>query len=165
MDNAAYDAFVALHVAAAVVGFGTVALSGVYGGNARRLEKESAAEELRRYFRAPGRLELVLLGVPVFGAAALALDPGGSGFGELWVDVGLGLWVVAAILLLGIVRPAEAVLRRALHAAEVPGDPAGDGLISDKELPAAGRRLQWAAAGTDLIFLVALIVMIIKPGS
>lgn len=165
MDKAAYDVFVALHVAAAVLGFGSVALSGVYGGNARRLDQESAAEELRRYFRAPGRVELALLAVPVFGAAALALDPGSRGFGELWVDVGLGLWAVAAVLLLGIVRPAEAVLRRASRAAEVPEEPVGHGLISERGLPAAGRRLQWAAAGTDLIFLVALIVMVIKPGS
>ncbi|MBO0747320.1 MAG: DUF2269 family protein [Acidimicrobiaceae bacterium] len=181
-DEVAYDVFVALHVTAAVVGFGSVALSGVYGGNARRLEQESAAEEMRRYFRTPGRLELAVLAVPVFGAVAVAVGPGGQAFGQVWVSLGLVLWVAAAALLLGIVRPAEAVLRRASLAAErprLPGPPGGSersggfdppGCFravggSDSPLAATGRRLQWAAAASDLIFVVALVIMVIKPGS
>ncbi|MCL2393657.1 MAG: hypothetical protein FWC87_03125 [Acidimicrobiaceae bacterium] len=180
-DGAAYDVFVALHVTSAVIGFGAVALSGVYGGGARHPDSETAAEEVRRYFRAPRRAELALLVVPVFGAAAIAVGPGGGAFGEAWVDVGLGLWLVAAALLLGIVRPAGAVLRRASLAAEasggaeVPGGPCTPGSAgapggpdpggSDPALPASGRRLLWASAASDLIFVVALVIMVIKPGS
>jgi hypothetical protein len=32
-------------------------------------------------------------------------------------------------------------------------------------LQAAGSRLRWAAAASDLVFFVALVVMVIKPGS
>lgn len=162
-DTATYDVFVALHVTAAVVGFGSVALSGVYGGAARRLEAktglahEAASEELHRYFRSRGRLELAVLAVPVFGAAAVAVGPGAGGFGEAWVALGLGLWLVAAALLIGIVRPSEAALRASLAALapEVP----------EPRLRSAGRRLSWAAAASDLVFLVALVVMVIKPGT
>jgi uncharacterized membrane protein len=157
-NQTAYDVFVALHVASAVVGFGSVALSGAYGGHARHLDQETTAEELRRYFRARGRAELVLLAVPIFGASAVLVGPGGHEFGELWVDLGLGLWVLAAAMLVGIVRPGEAVLRRASQSAELAD-------LADPRLPQAGRRLQWAAASCDLIFLVALVVMVIKPGS
>lgn len=158
--QAVYDVFVALHAASALVGFGSVALSGIYGGNARHLEQAPAAEELRRYFRSPTRFELALLAVPVFGAVAVAVGPGArgsasSGFGQLWVDLGLSLWVVAAALLVGIVRPAEALLRRASRTGE----------LTDPGLPAAGRRLGWAGAACDLIFVVALVIMVIKPGS
>jgi len=174
-DGVAYDVFVALHVTTAVVGFGSVALSGVYGGSARHLDQETAAEEVRRYFRAPRRAELVLLAVPIFGAVAVALGPGGSGFGEAWVDLGLGLWLVAATLLLGVVRPAGAVLRRASLEAEahtgtdesggpdVSADP--DAAGTDPAPGISGRRLLWASAASDLLFVVALVIMVIKPGS
>jgi hypothetical protein len=157
-DQTAYDVLVALHVAAAVVGFGSVAMSGVYGGSARRADREEAMEELRRYFGPPGRLELLIAVVPFLGAAALAVGPGTSHFGQAWVAVGIALWLVAAGLLFGVVRPAEATLRRTIKAAP-PVDGPGHGLRS------AGVRLQWAAAASDLIFLVALVVMVIKPGS
>lgn len=162
-EGAAYDVLVALHVTAAVLGFGSVALSGVYGANAYRLAgktgraQEAASEELHRYFRAPGRLEWAVLAVPVFGAGAVVAGQGGRGFAEVWVGLGLGLWLVAAALLLGVVRPAEAALRASL-AAEAPG-------AADPRFRSAGRRLSWAAAASDLIFLVALVVMVIKPGS
>lgn len=165
-DPVAYDVFVGLHVTSAVVGFGSVALSGVYGGSARHIERDTTAEEVRRYFRAPGRLEFALLAVPVFGAAAIGVGPGGHGFAQLWVGLGFGLWVVASALLLGVVRRSGAVLRRASLAGETAhgSDPH---LLdtADERLRAAGRRLQWAAAACDLIFLVALVIMVTKPGS
>lgn len=167
-DQAVYDVFVGLHVAAAIVGFGAVALGGVYGGNARRLDQPGAVEELHRYFRAPGRLELVVLAVPVFGAAAVAVKVGGRGFDRLWVDLGLGLWALAALLLIGVVRPAGAVLRQASLAASAPGDPgppAPSQAPSDEAVTSAGRRLQWAAAASDLVFGVALVIMVIQPGA
>jgi hypothetical protein len=184
-NKAAYDVFIGLHVAAALIGFGAVAMNGAYGGNARKAGidgavGETAMEELRRYFGPPGRAELVICVVPFLGAAALAVKPGPSDFGQIWVGTGVALWVVATVLLFGVVRPAESVLRRAARA---PVEQAGDGqpdglpprgdLSSAPEAPrpgrdvlaAAGRRLQWAAGASDLIFLVALVVMVIQPGS
>lgn len=161
-----YDVLVAVHVTAAVVGFGAVALSGVYGGSATRPERDGAWEELRRYFALPGRAELLVTVVPFPGVAALLVDPGPSRLGQTWVAVGLGLWVIASALLLAVVRPAGAVISREMasggggsHAADV----ASSGRAA--RVRQAGSRLRWSAAASDLLFCVALVVMVIQPGS
>jgi hypothetical protein len=115
-SHAPYDVLVGLHVAAAILGFGAVALSGVYGGSATRPGRDGALEELRRYFTAPGRAELLVTVVPVLGVVALLAEPGPTRLGQLWVAVALVLWVVASGLLFVVVRPAEAAIRREVRA-------------------------------------------------
>ncbi|HEY3810376.1 MAG TPA: DUF2269 family protein [Acidimicrobiales bacterium] len=145
-----YDVLVALHVVSAVAGFGAVAISGVYGSIARRPERPGAPEETRRYFQSPGRAEWLVLAVPVLGAAALGARPAGADFGQAWVIAAAVVWLAAAALLLGAVRPAEAEIRTANAAGE--------------SAPAAGRRLMWTAAASDLLFVVALVLMVGQPG-
>jgi hypothetical protein len=144
----AFDALVALHVVSAVVGFGAVAITGVYGATAARPGRPGAAEETARYFRSPGRAEWLILPVPFLGAAALGLRSGRDDFGAVWV-IGAGLiWLLASALLLGIVRPAARQIRAGAAAGEA---------------APAGRRLMWAAAACDVLFVAALILMIGQP--
>ncbi len=137
--HAAYDTLVALHVACGLIGFGAVAISGAYGALGRR---GGSSEEIKRYFASPGRAEYLILGVPVFGVAAMAVRPGGAEFGQTWVLLGFGIWVVASALLLQVVRPAEDRIRR--------GQP-------------AAARLMWAAGACDALFVVALLLMVTQP--
>ena len=78
-----YDVLVAVHVVSAVVGFGAVALSGVYGATARHADRPEAQEETARYFRSPGRAEWLIVPVPFLGAAALGARPEGADFGAV----------------------------------------------------------------------------------
>ena len=177
---ALYDTLVALHVACAVVGFGAVALSGVYGGAARHGDGSgSAGEETRRYFRSQGRAEWLVLPVPFLGIAALATRPEGASFGEVWVVGASLIWVAATGLLLGVVRPAERRIRSwvrgsdtkaaavgaAAGGAEIDA-PAGEGTSTGEpagDITGAGRMLMWGAAGCDLLFVAALVLMIGQP--
>lgn len=138
--HAAYDVLVALHVACALIGFGAVAISGAYGALGRR---SGNAEELKRYLASPGRAEFLILAVPVFGIAAMAIRPGGSEFWAAWAVAGFVIWMVAAVLLLQVVRPAEESLRQ--------GGPGGG-------------RLMWAAGACDALFVIALFLMVTQPG-
>jgi uncharacterized membrane protein len=171
-----FDVLVGIHVVVAIVGFGSVALSGIYGGLATRAGRPGAHEEIRRYFASPGRLELLVVAAPLVGVAAVASEPGATRFGQAWVAMALALWVLASVLLFGVVRPAEAVLRRTVSADAVGEDgdeQAGDGQGGNAPLPIeepdalrrAGARLRWGAASSDLVFVVALVVMVIRPGS
>jgi hypothetical protein len=139
-----FDVLVGLHVAAAVIGFGAVMVSGVYGATAARPGEPNAAEETARYFRSSTRAELLLLLVPFLGAAALGFRPEGADFGDVWVIAGWVIWVAAAGFLTGVVRPAERILRRAPD-------------------PRAGRRLKWGAAACDVLFVMALALMVSQP--
>lgn len=139
-----FDVLVALHVAAAVIGFGAVMVSGIYGATAARPDRPGAAEETARFFRSSNRAELLLLVVPFLGAAALGFRPDGADFGDLWVIAGWVIWVAATGFLTGIVRPAERILRQGPDAT-------------------AGRRLKWGAAASDVLFVVALALMVSQP--
>jgi hypothetical protein len=157
---ALYDTLVALHVVSAVVGFGSVALSGIYGATASHPARPGAAEEAGRYFRSSGRAEWLVLAVPFLGAAALGLRPSGADFGDTWVIAASIIWLAAAALLLGVVRPAEGRIRATIGAASAarpgPGDDRGPAA-------GAGRRLMWGAVGSDLLFVAALVLMIGQP--
>ena len=152
-----YVVVVVVHVAAALVGFGAIALTGVYAATARHPERPGAMEETLRYFRGRALGEWALLAVPVLGVAAVAVEPGGGGLGQAWVAVALVLWAVALAAAAGVGRPARAALRAALPAtADVrPADPAA--------LAAAAGRLRWAAAVCDVVFVLAAIDMVLKP--
>jgi hypothetical protein len=167
---ALYDTLVALHVVSAVVGFGAVALSGLYGATASHPDRPGAAEEAGRYFRSPGRAEWLVLPVPFLGAGALALRPSGAEFGDTWVVAASIIWLAAAALLMGLIRPAERRLRAALPTDSPVGakGPDGGGDSAARSTPAsevagAGRLLMWAAIGSDLLFVVALVFMILQP--
>jgi hypothetical protein len=127
----------------ALVGFGSVAITGVYGAGARHAEGN---EETRRYFASRGWPELVLLAVPVFGAAAAADRWGGAAFGRVWIVGGWLAWLAAAALLVWVVRPAERTMRE---------DSSG--------WAGAGRRLLWASILCDALFVGALVLMVAQP--
>jgi hypothetical protein len=167
---ALYDTLVALHVVTAVIGFGAIALNGLYGATASHPGRPGAVEEAGRYFRSSGRAEWLVLVVPLLGAAALGLRPAGADFGDTWVVAASIIWLAAAALLLGVVRPAERRIRAALHADRADhaddADHAGTApvrLDTASELAGAGRLLMWGAIGSDVLFVAALVFMIGQP--
>jgi hypothetical protein len=151
-----HDVFVvlvALHVVCAVVGAGAVALSGVYAGTARHLERTGALEEARRWFASPNVAALAMLTVPFLGAGALIAGARSAQLDHPWVIAAFVVWLAIAGLLTGVVRPGERVLGELLSAAEVDFSRAA----------AQARRLSFAAAACDLGFVVALGLMIWQP--
>ena len=142
---AIYDVLVGLHVTFAIIGFGSVALSGAYGAIARG----GNLGELRRYLSGRTSASLGVIIAPVFGIAAMAVRPGGSEYGHLWAIAGMVVWIVAGTLLLGVVRPTEARLRSKTTRAD--------------ELRLHATRLAWAGAASDLLFLGALLMMVTQP--
>ncbi|HUE58113.1 MAG TPA: hypothetical protein VMO88_00890 [Acidimicrobiales bacterium] len=142
-SSGAYDALVAVHVVFAVVGFGAVAISGVYGALARN---QSNASETTRYFASRGIAEWLIIPVPFVGLAALLVDHRSGDLTEVWVLGGSAVWIAAAAILLAVVRPAEGRLRRGQ-------DPVG-----------SGRVLMWSGIASDVLFVVALALMVTQPG-
>lgn len=144
MISAVYEALVTAHVVFAVIGFASVAFSGVYGALARK-PAGSDREEATRFFASRLWTEWFILPVPIFGVAAVAVRPHGGDFSEAWVVIGIVVWALAASLLLGVVRPAEARIRASAN------------------VESSGRTLMWAALVSDVLFVLALAVMVTQP--
>jgi hypothetical protein len=89
----------------------------------------------------------LILPVPFLGAAALGARRSGADFDAVWVVTAALVWVAAAALLLGAVRPAERRIRAA----------------AGRPDPGVGRRLMWAALASDVLFVTALVLMIGQP--
>jgi uncharacterized membrane protein len=162
-----YDTIMALHVLAAVVGFGALGSTGAYAAAARRARDPFSSASLRRYFGS-GRnwAARAVLVVPVLGGVLLGLG-GGRDVSAAWPWIGLSIWTAAVGVASAVLWPAEREIQRLLapRSAE-PGPDAGledDPGACRRALLAAARRAELASAATSLAFLAALVVMIWQP--
>lgn len=157
MPAPAYDALLILHVAAAFIGFGSVATAGLFASAGRRSANPAGDERLVRFFR-PGLdwpARLIFL-VPVLG---LTLLFGGDhpDIPRLWPWLGLFLWLVAAGVTSGRQWPAEKRAQRELVAV-LDGDE-----TRAEEFSAACRQMEQAASVTSVLFVAVVMLMILQP--
>jgi hypothetical protein len=150
--GAAFDIVLLLHVAAVVLGLGAVVVSGVQAARVLAAGRVGPSPTLAAYF-APsvnwvGR---VLYAVPVLGVVLLAISRGAYGWGDAWVQWGIGLWVAAAAGAEGLLWPSERRIGAGL------GDPAAP------ELRRACRRACAAAAGLVAVLVLAVVLMVAQP--
>lgn len=156
MRDALVTALVVLHVVTALVGFGFVALSGVYAGTARRVDRGDARAEAARFFATRGGADWAVVALPAPGLAAAVLEGQAT---AAWVAVALGLWAVAAALVVTVVHPGRRALRTQLAAPDRPADPPGR-----RDLRATATRTARAAAVIDVVFVLAVLDMVYRPG-
>jgi hypothetical protein len=179
-----FDVVLLLHVAAAVVALGSVAVAGV---QARRVLAAGPAglPPALAGFYAPGVnwVGRTLHAVPLLGLALVGLSRGAYGFDDAWIQWGIGLWVVAAVGAEAVLWPAERRIQATLArpgAGVVPGAgaaPAVPGAGAVPEIPAhlggpgggpsaaAGhcRTAFLAAAVLVAVLLAAIVVMVAQP--
>lgn len=153
--GAGFDLLLLFHAACALVGLGTVVVSGIQSlrlGGIQSGTEPSAA--LRRYFT-PGINwgARVLYGVPVFGFSLLAASQGAYGVREAWVLTGLSIWVVVIALGEGLLWPEERRVQRLLH----------DSQGSSGELHGACQRAATTAGIMVALLLSAFVIMFLRP--
>ncbi len=107
MTAPVYDLLVVLHVLSAVIGFGSVGVSGAYAARGRSSASPRQDATLLRYFH-PGTnwAERTLLVTPVLGAIVLFAGDR-SAASEVWPWIGLGAWAFAAAMATAWCWPAE----------------------------------------------------------
>jgi hypothetical protein len=157
--SAVYTLLLLAHVACAVVGFGSVAISGVFAASVPAGPCGPRAEAVRRYFT-PGVnwAGRALYGVPVFGFALLAASRGAFHGGDRFVVAGLVLWTAAAVVAEAALWPAERRIQQVVSGqweralADAPGALARD-----------CRVVAWCAVGLLAVFVVATVLMVGKP--
>lgn len=158
----------AVHVVAAIVFVGslTVAVS-LFPRYARlALDGTTAAQGIPAVLllhRIARVYAVLALSVPVFGfAVAVRLDV----LGQSWVQVSIGLTLLAGLLLGGVVLPRQ---RHLLDAATAPRpDPADAGTTvagSAVDVAARVRHLAMASGLFNLVWVVVVVLMIVRPGS
>ncbi len=149
--GAAYDLVLLAHVLAALVGLGAVGVAGAYAWALSRAGP--ASESVRRYYQ-PGVnwVGRILFLVPVFGVALMAMSQGDWSFSDGWINIGLALWAVVAVVAEMALWPEERRIQAAL------ADPSvGAGLRTRCV------RVEAMASVLSVLLIAATVVMVAKP--
>ncbi len=155
--GAVYTILLMLHVLCALVGFGTMVMTGAQAARARRGPSAPAAAAVLRYFR-PGVnwAGRALYGVPVFGFSLIATSNGAFSSGDGFVVVGLTVWIAATLLAEVVVWPGERRIQAELTHGWTEG---GATPVLDRDC----RQVAAAAVVLALLFVLATVLMIGKP--
>ncbi|MGH9101441.1 MAG: hypothetical protein ACRDYD_00425 [Acidimicrobiales bacterium] len=167
----AYDLVLLVHVLVGLVGFGSVAATGVLAYQARL--GAAPSERVLRYFRpGPNLAARALYLVPVLGLALVGMSGDRATLHQAWLLAASGLWLAAAIVARAVVWPAEATLQRLLA-----GQP--EGARAPSQVPAtpqvratpqgsagvwaAARRAERGAALVEVAYVAAFVLMVAQP--
>ncbi len=152
----AYSLVLVAHMLAAVVGFGTVGLTGWHAGRAAQGPLAPGAPAVRRYFRSPTNwAPRAVYAVPVLGFALVGLSHGAFRPDDGFVVTGLVLWAGAVAVAEMVVWPAE---RRLVGV--VAGDWGAADLVA---VTAVCRRIELGASVLVVLFVAATVVMVVQP--
>ncbi len=182
-NDALYQVVLVAHILCAVVGFGSIAVTGEYASAARRTSSAGqVSDAVHRYFRpGPNLASRFIYAVPVLGLVMAGF--GGAGdLQQSWLWLGTGLWLLAAGLAIGVVWPAEAHISSLVSDESFvpagpgwgaagtefgePGEVVGGGeAVVRAAIARASRRASGAAAVMDLAVVAAFVVMIARPGA
>ena len=155
----------AVHVVAAIVFVGSVTVAvSLFPRYARlALDGTTAAQAvpgLQLLHRVARVYAVLALSVPVFGfAVAVSLDV----LGQSWVLVSIGLTLLAGAMLGGSVLPRQRDLLAAATAR--PADEGATAAGPGPDAAAQVRRLAMLSGVFNLVWVVVVVLMIVRPGS
>jgi hypothetical protein len=171
-----YDGFykfcLALHIVCAVVGFGAVALNGLYAQQIKaRLQSGKVAEALSIHEAnmLVSRIgEYFIYAVFVLGFVVLELAKIGDHrvfeFSQTWVWLAVVLYVIGIGLSHGIMIPGAKRLRTLMQEMVSGPPPAGGPPPQVAEMQTIGQRMGVVGPILDLILVVIIFLMVWKPG-
>lgn len=164
-----YNVVLLIHIMAAIVGFGSVFLNGMYGAQAKRRPGPGGVAIGEANLAVSGVAEYLIYSMPITGIVLVAMDDIVWSFSQLWIWLSIVLYVIALGISHGSQIPAAKrmnALAQELAAAGPPpaGAAAGGPPPQVVEMEALGKRLGAGGAALNLILVVIVVLMIWKPG-
>lgn len=164
-----YNLFLVLHLLSVIIGFGTVFLAGIYGAKANaRKGREGLAIAEAAYDVNANVAEWFIYAVPITGIILILVSDDTWKFSQLWISLSFVVYIVA----LGIVHGAHLPNIRRMNAlmtelaTSAPGNPSGTGPPPQAaELERRGQRAAFLGGILNLLVVVAVVLMVWKPGT
>jgi uncharacterized membrane protein len=167
-----YDIVKSLHILAAIIGFGAVFFNALYGLKAKEKRGSEAAFLAHTVFEISKLAEWFIYAVFILGFAALGMAPDNTWeFSQTWVWLSVLLYIVGIALSHAIVLPNAKAMNALMDelAAGPPPGAAGAGAAGGPppqalELEERGKRQATVAMVLDVILVVIVFLMVMKPG-
>ncbi|MEZ5340043.1 MAG: DUF2269 family protein [Acidimicrobiales bacterium] len=164
MDTTAYKIILLLHIAAAIVGFGGVIAHGAYNAKAFASKAGQAKAILSVTQSVTNIAHYAIYGVLVLGVILISLSSGGNSegisMGAPWVSASFVVWFALVGVAHGLVKP---TVRGLLSEAEGMAD--NDEMTANPSVLALAKKLALGEGLTQLLLVIAIILMIWKPGN
>src|SRR5438067_9359910 len=155
-----YKFALALHIVCAVVGFGAVALNGIYAQQIKgRLQSGRVAEALAIHeanFSVSMIGEYFIYAVFILGFAVLGLSDSVFKFSQSWVWVSVVLYVIAIGLSHAVMIPGAKRMRVLMQEMVAGPPPAGGPPTQVAEMQALGQKMGTVGPILDLILVVII---------
>ncbi len=158
--SAIYQIVLLLHIAASIVGFGGVIAHSAYNAKAFSGTAGDAGVLLRTTQLVTGLAHYAIYGVFALGIALVAVSDGGISFGEAWISASFVVWFLLVGVAHGMVKPTV----RSLSEKAASMDPEVK-MTEDPEVVGLAKRLALGEGLTQLLLVIALVLMIWQPGA
>lgn len=167
-----YKLFKTLHIIAVVVGFGGVALAGVYAAQARARKGREGLAISETVFHVTERWATwFIYAVPVLGIITVLLSDDQVQFSDTWISLSFAIYIVQLGIVHAVHLPnirAMLGLSRELAAAGPPaaaGNPGGGPPPQVAEMEERGKRAAALGGVLNLLWVVQVFLMVFKPGA
>jgi uncharacterized membrane protein len=160
-----YDIVKSLHILAAIIGFGAVFFNALYGFKAKEKRGPEAAFLAHTVYDVSKIAEWFIYAVFILGFAALGMSDDRWKFGQTWVWLSVLLYIVGIGLSHAIVLPNARRINALMDELAAGGAPGAGGPPPQAlELEERGKRQATVAMVLDLILVVIVFLMVMKPG-
>ena len=166
-NSGIYQLFLYLHILSAIIGFGGVMLNGAYAAQSRQRPGREGLAIFQANFFVTKIAEYAIYAVFVFGFITVLLSDKVWKFSQAWVSGAMGLYIVAIAISHAVMIPSTKKMEQLLIklAAGPPPGAAGGGPPPEvAEVEALGKRMGLFGAILNVLVLVVLFLMIVKPG-
>jgi uncharacterized membrane protein len=167
-----YNVVLALHILCAVIGFGAVALNGLYAQQIKNRLQQGRVGEALAVHEANMKVsqigEYFIYAVFILGLVVLELAKVGDTrvykFGQTWVWLSIVLYIVGLGLSHGIMMPGAKRMKALMQEMVSGPPPAGGAPPQVAEMQTIGQRMGVVGPILDLILVVIIFLMVLKPG-
>jgi uncharacterized membrane protein len=153
VNSTLYKIVFVLHILSVVIGFGGVALAGIYGRVALENIGPVGGAIARTNTKAVTVAEWAIFSVPVWGIFLIILSDEAFTFGQPWVSASFTLYIIGLALALAVLRPGTKKFDQAV------ADPA-----RGAEAERLGKTLAIVGGVTNVLWIVVIFLMVFKPG-
>jgi uncharacterized membrane protein len=168
VGSGVYKAFLFLHILAAIVGFGGVMLNGAYAVQARKKPGREGLAIFQANEFVTLRIAIYsIYAVFVFGLITAIIGKPAVKFSQAWLSTAMLLYIIGIAISHAVMIPSSKKMEKLLvkmAAGPAPGTAGGGPPPEAAEAEALGKRLALFGGILNLLVIVVLFLMVVKPG-